>query len=124
MVAAACENVTHPAIASKPRRAHDRGRNETPVLHTEERSVRIATVDGLAVDGVVRTRRFELQRRAFRMRFEQLDPVAVAVERHGHTERIALRDGGASATRLAWLAMPVAAGITARMLRSRRKKGA
>ena len=86
--------------------------------------MRLATVEGLAVDGVVRTRRFELQRCAFRIRLERQDPTAVVVERRGHTERIALRDSSASAIRVAWLAIPVAAGITTRILRAGRKKGA
>jgi hypothetical protein len=94
------------------------------VLHTEERSVRIATADGFTVAGVVRVRRVSLRRRAVSLRFEQQHPVAVVVERAGHTERIPLKDGGAATMPLAWLAMPVAAGIATRILRSSRKKGA
>ncbi len=93
------------------------------MLHTEERSVRIATADGFTVAGVVRVRRVSLRRRAVSLRFEQQHPVAVVVERAGHTERIPLKDGGATMP-LAWLAMPVAAGMATRILRSSRKKGA
>ena len=92
------------------------------MLQTEERSVRIKTADGLAVDGIVRVRRFGLHRGSASFAVERHDPVAVVVERHGRTERIHIPEDGAAPSWRAWIAAPIIAGVVTRVLRAHRKR--
>jgi hypothetical protein len=96
--------------------------SEVSLFRTDERSVRIKTGSGVIVDGVVQVRHFGLNLASAKIGLEHHDPVAVVVERNGRIDRIPLVSGQQAPGWIAWLALPLIAGMASRALGGRRKK--
>lgn len=89
------------------------------MIRTEKRSIPVLSSPTLSVDGLVRVRRFNAGRRSWRVAVEQHEPVGVVVRHSGKTERIEIPKSASPNMFLVLIAMPLAAGIAARLLSHR-----
>ena len=92
------------------------------MIRTEERRVPLARSGDATVDGVVRVRRLGVMREGKGFTFERREPVGVVVRRAGHEERIWLHERPSDKIVLAFIAIPIAARLAAKLLTHSRRR--
>ncbi len=92
------------------------------MIRTEERRVPLARAGAATVDGIVRVRRLGAMRDGKGFTFERREPVGVVVRRAGHEERVWLRERQPGKIALAFIAIPIAARLAAKLFTHSRRR--